>query len=150
MAINHIERPISPEPFSNFKRIGRLENFVITADLEMIQQIRIIKLNKDGTPLLDKIQADPSLTAQRKQDLMQSFGDKLISKETKDAFVNAMGQVVPAETPGAFPQSQFFQQITLGMLKAQGVPIDDDTRVLELLYTMLAKEIDAIDARGEL
>jgi hypothetical protein len=148
--MNTIARPISPEPITGFQRIARHENFVILADLNMVQQVRVVTLDQEGNPLLERIEADEATTAAQKQAIQQRYQDQLISKSTAGAFVNKSGQVVPADTEGAISQRDFFQAITLGDLKKMGLPVTDKTPVVSLIYALIGSEIGNIDVRGDL
>ena len=149
--MDKIERVISPEAVTGFKRIGRNAAFVIAEDLEMIQQIRVVTLDEKDTPILERIAGDANLTAAQKEKVLARYQDQIVTKQTEGAFVDPKtGKVVPADTKGAIAQSQFMQNITIGMLKKQKMPITDDTPVLQIIYWMLAQEIENIDGRGEL
>lgn len=149
--MDKIERKISPEAVTGFKRVGRNANFVITEDLEMIQQIRVVTLDEHDVPIVERIASDPNLSPAQREKVLARYQDQIVTKQTAGAFVNPQtGQVVAADTAGAIAQSQFMQQITLGMLKKQKMPIDDNTPVLQIVYWMLAQEIEHIDGRGDL
>lgn len=149
--MDKIERKISPEAVTGFKRVGRNANFVITEDLEMIQQIRVVTLDENGIPIAERIASDPNLSPAQKEKALARYQDQIVTKQTAGAFVNhRTGQVVTADTAGAIAQSQYMQGITLGLLKQMKMPITDDTPVLQIIYWMLAQEIEHIDARGDL
>jgi hypothetical protein len=149
--MDKIERRISPEAVTGFKRVGRNAAFVITEDLEMIQQIRVVTLDEHDVPIGERIASDPNLTTAQKEKVLARYQDQIVTKQTAGAFVNpTTGQVVPAGTEGAIKQSQFLQMITPKMLRQMGLPITDDTPILQTVYWMLAQEIEHIDARGDL
>lgn len=149
--MDKIERMISPEAVTGFKRIGRNAAFVITEDLEMIQQIRVVTLDENGVPIAERIASDPALNPAQKEKALARYQDQIVTKQTAGSFVDPKtGKVVPEDTNGAIPQSLFMQNITLGMLKKQGMPLSDDTKVLQIMYAMLGQEIENIDARGDL
>lgn len=148
--MNEIVRPASDEPITGFSRIAKHENFVIGPNLEMVQQVRVITVDAEGVPLLDKINADTTLTPTRRQAALERYRDQLVNKQTEGAFVNAAGQVVEGTDEGAIPQLMMFQGITLGHLKAMGVPINDATSIASLIYILIGNEIHNIDLRGDL
>ncbi|MVM39455.1 hypothetical protein GO730_20825 [Spirosoma sp. HMF3257] len=148
--MNGILKPISAEAVTGFKRIGIHEFFGIAANLEMIQQIRVRVLDEAGTPIVQRIADDENLNPLQKQNALQRYQDQIITKQTEGAFVDRTGKVVPADAEGAIPQRMFIQGITLGALKAMGVPITDETSVASLLYSLIGNEIGNIDARGDL
>ena len=149
--MDKIERKISPEAVTGFKRIGRNANFVITEDLEMIQQIRVVTLDEHDVPIGERIANDPGLTPAQKEKVLARYQDQLVTRQTAGAVVHPQtGAIVPAGTEGAIAQSQYMQNLTLGMLKKSKMPITDDTPVLQIIYWMLAQEIEHIDARGDL
>lgn len=67
---NPIQIAISPEPFTGFQRAARLKSFVVFDDLEMCQQVSILYVDAQGVPMLEQIAADPTLTAEQRQVLM--------------------------------------------------------------------------------
>ena len=149
--MDKIERRISPEAVTGFKRIGRNANFVITENLEMIQQIRVVTLDEHDVPMAERIATDPNLNAAQREKALARYQDQLVTKQTAGALVHPeTGAIVPDGTEGAIAQSQYMQSLTLGMLKKAKLPITDDTPVLEIIYWMLAQEIEHIDARGDL
>ncbi len=148
--MNAIEKPVSNEPITGFARVARHENFVILADLDMVQQVRVVTMHESGKPLLEVIAADESLSAEQKQVIGQRYADQVVTRQTAGAFVNAQGQVVDADTPDAISQRDYFQAITLGDLKKLGLPVTDKTSVIGLIYAMMGNEIGNIDARGQL
>ena len=146
-----IQKTISAEPITGFKRIARHENFVILPDLNMVQQVRVVTLDEHDVPIAERVATDEHLTPAQQQAAMARYQDQIVTKQTTGAFVSVKtGQVVPADTEGAVPQREFFQAITLGSLKAMGLPINDKTPVVELIYALISGEIGHIDARGEL
>lgn len=151
MAMNKIERPISPEAVTGFKRVGRNAAFLISENLEMVQQIRVVTLDENAVPILDRISTDPKLNAAQKEKAMARYQDQIVTKQTEGAFVDPRtGAVVPEGTAGSIAQSQFMQLITPKMLRAMGKENDDDTPILEMVYWMLAQEIENVDKRGDL
>ena len=148
--MNAISKSISAEAVTGFKRTGTHEFFGISANLEMIQQIRVKVLDEAGKPIVQRIADDESLNPLQKQNALQRYQDQIITKQTEGAFVDMAGQVVAADAEGAIPQRMFIQGITLGALKSMGVPITDETSVASLLYILIGNEIGNIDARGDL
>lgn len=143
-----IEVQISSEPVTGFARIARHENFVLLPDLNMIQEVRIQTIDpKTGTPILDLIAQDETLTADQKNALALKYQDQRVSRTTAGAFVDKSGAVVNATDEGAIPQLAHFQAITLGDMRAAGIPITDKTPFSVLLYAMLKNEIGTIDQR---
>lgn len=146
-----IEKTISVEAITGFKRVARHEAFVILADLNMVQQVRVITLSEDGLPILDHIDQDQTMSAGQRQNAQQRYQDQIITKQTAGAFVNLKtGEVVPGEAAEAISQRDYFQGISLGDLKAMGVPVTDQTSVAALLYALIGSEIGNIDTRGDL
>lgn len=149
--MNTIELPISPEKITGFNRIGKHENFVITPNLNMIQQIRAITLDaKTGQPITELISVDVSLSPEKKQVALNRYADQIFTRQTEGAFVNSKGQVVEEGAEGAIPQLEYFQAITLGDLKKIGLSISDKTPVLSLIYAMIGNQVKTIDERGDL
>lgn len=149
--MDSIKTNISNEVITDFPRVGQHENFVITHDLNMVQQVRVITLDKaTGQPLVDVLTADESLTADQKQAALQRYADQIVSRKTDGAFVDATGQVVEPGTVGAISQRDFFQAITIGSLKKMGMTITDKTPVVSLIYALMSQEITNIDKRGGL
>ena len=149
--MNSISQLISTEKPTGFKRIGKHENFVITSDLNMVQQVRVITLDTaTSKPLTDLITADETLTPAQRQASLQRYADQIVTRQTAGAFVNATGQVVDPEAAGAISQRDFFQAITLGDLKKMGLPITDKTQVTTLIYALIQSEMANIDHRGDL
>ncbi len=146
-----IEKTISAEAITGFKRVARHENFVILPDLNMVQQVRIVTLDENGVPIAERVEKDENLTPAQRQAALARYQDQLVTKQTAGAFVSAKtGQVVAGGTEGAVPQREFFQAITIGNLKAMGMPVTDKTPVIGLIYAMIGGEIGNIDARGDL
>ncbi|MVM36131.1 hypothetical protein GO755_39330 [Spirosoma sp. HMF4905] len=146
-----ISQPISPEKPTGFKRVGKHLNFVITEDLNMVQQVRVITLDTaTSKPMTDLIEADETLTPAQRQASLQRYADQIVTRQTVGSLVNAAGQVVELGTEGAISQRDYFQAITLGDLKKMGLPISDKTPVTTLIYALIQGEIANIDHRGEL
>lgn len=149
--MERIERPISAEAVTGFKRVGRNAAFVITENLEMIQQIRVVTLDEKGVPIAERIASDEKLTPAQKEKALARYQDQIVTKQTEGAVVDPKtGAVVPADTKGAIPQRVFMQNITPKMLRKMGLPFTDDTPILEAVYGMLGVEIVNIDQRGDL
>ncbi|GAB4047101.1 hypothetical protein [Spirosoma litoris] len=150
--MNAIHANISSEAITGLSRIGEHENFVITRDLNMVQQVRIITLDaSSGLPITEQILADESLTPDQKKAALQRYADQIVTRNTDGAYVNVIGQVVPADYVGeSISQRDFFQSITLGALKQMGVTINDSTTVASLIYLLIQREIANIDSRGGL
>lgn len=148
--MNSIQKTISSEGITGFKRVARHENFVILSDLNMIQQIRVVTLDEQGLPILERIAGDDSLTQTQRQASTQRYQDQIVTKNTSGSFVDPKGKLVEAGTEGAVDQRTFFQNITLGTLKAMGLPISDKTSVASLIYALIGNAIGDIDTRGEL
>lgn len=149
--LHTLAAPVTPEKITGFQRIALHENFVLTPDLNMIQQVRVVILDGDGQPLVNRILNDPTLTAQQRKDALERYGDKIIDKTTQGAFIDPKTKaIVEAGTEGAIPQRDYFQQITIGQIKAMGLVVTDDTPFSTLLYAMIANEISNIDKRGDL
>lgn len=145
-----IKTEISNEPVTGFKRIAQHENFVITPDLNMVQQVRVITVNEQGQPLRSVIDADETLSQQQKQAALMRYADQIVSRQTLGAFVDQTGQVVAADSEGAISQRDFFQAITLGDLKKMGLPISDKTPVTTLIYALIGQEMTNLDTRKAL
>ncbi|GAB3803382.1 hypothetical protein GCM10028819_33200 [Spirosoma humi] len=146
-----IEKVISTEVVTGFNRLALHENFVILADLNMVQQIRVVTLDSTGVPILERIETDDSLTAAQKQAARTRYQDQIVTKNTTGAFVDPKtGTVVAEGTVGAVDQRQFFQNITLGDLKKMGLPITDKTPIATLIYALIGNAIGDIDQRGDL
>lgn len=142
--------PISKAPFTNKDRIARHESFVIFNDLNMVQQVNTHYVNEAGVLIHDLIDADLNLTPAQKELAKAQYPTRLVSKTTEGAFCESTtGAVVPPGTPGAVPQLDFFQNITVGQMMALTGTTKTDS-FAQVLYTMLAGEIQKIDARGEL
>ncbi|MGF7217490.1 hypothetical protein GGR92_003664 [Spirosoma lacussanchae] len=148
--MDFIKLPISTELVTGFKRQAKHESFVILPDLQMVQQVRVITVDAAGHPLLERILADDSLSAEQRQALGQRYADQIVTRQTTGAFVDTTGLVVEPREPGAIPQRSFFQAITLGDLKKQGLTITDKTTVASLIYALIGQEITNIDNRGGL
>ncbi|MVM37268.1 hypothetical protein GO730_05835 [Spirosoma sp. HMF3257] len=148
--MNAIHTSITSEAITGLSRIGEHENFVITRDLNMIQQVRVITLDSStGLPITEQILADESLTPDQKKAALQRYADQIVTRETDGAYVNVIGQVVPADYDGqTISQRDFFQSITLGALKQMGITINDSTTVASLIYLLIQREISNIDSRG--
>ncbi|GAB3802992.1 hypothetical protein GCM10028819_32210 [Spirosoma humi] len=146
-----IEKVISTEVVTGFNRLALHENFVILADLNMVQQIRVVTLDSTGVPILERIETDDSLTAAQKQAARTRYQDQIVTKNTTGAFVDPKtGTVVAEGTIGAVDQRQFFQNITLGDLKKMGLTITDKTPIATLIYALIGNAIGDIDQRGDL
>lgn len=145
-----IKTEISNEPVTGFKRIAQHENFVITPDLNMVQQVRVITVNEEGQPLRSVIEADETLSAQQKQAALMRYADQIVSRQTGGAFVDQTGQVVAADSEDAIAQRDYFQAITLGDLKKMGLPISDKTPVTTLIYALIGQEMTNLDTRKAL
>lgn len=146
--MNVIQTPISAEPVSNFKRVAFHENFVVTKDLDMVQQVRVVVFDENDQPILERIAVDGSLTPIQKQNLASRYQDQIITRQTAGAFVDLAGKVVAADEEGAISQLDFFQHITLGDMKKMGMTINDKTYFASLLYAMVLNEMVNIDSRG--
>lgn len=149
--MNQIKKSISAEPVTNFKREACHEAFVITSNLEMIQQVRIVTLDENNVPISERIAQDENLTPLQKQNALQRYQDQIITKQTAGAFVELKtGRIVEEPVEGVISQRDYFQNITLGDLKALGLPVSDKTPVAHLLYALIGNEIGNIDTRGDL
>jgi hypothetical protein len=136
-----IELPISSEPITGFKRIARHETLIVWPTLEMTQEIRVIMLSDDGTPIASQVDKLDLPDAQ-KQSMALRYADQRISRRTEGAFVDAKtGAVVDSGTEGAISQLQYFQSITLGDLKRMGLSITDKTPFAQLFYAIMGNEI---------
>lgn len=149
--MDSIKTNISNEGITDFPRVGQHENFVITHDLNMVQQVRVKTLDsKTGQPLVDVLTADETLTDGQKQAALTRYADQIVTRQTEGAFVDATGAVVEPGTEGAIGQRDFFQGITIGSLKKMGLTITDKTPITTLIYALISQEITNIDKRGEL
>ncbi len=149
--MNSISLPISPEKASGFTRVAFHRNLVIGPTLEMVQEVRVVTMHPSGVPMLDYIAQDESQTAEQKRLATMRYADQFINRTTQGALIDPQtGAVVDADTEGAISQLQFFQGITLGDLKKQGLTVTDKTSFSTLLYALMGGEIQKIDARGGL
>ncbi|GAB3767706.1 hypothetical protein GCM10028818_00980 [Spirosoma horti] len=146
-----IKAQISAEPVSQFPRRAILENFVITHDLNMKLQIRVVTLDgESGQPITEKILTDEAITSEQRKFLLERYADQIITRLTDGAFVDAVGLVVEANTVGAISQRDYFQAVTLGDLKKKGLSITDKTPIASLIYALIQGDIANIDNRGGL
>ncbi|UHG93325.1 hypothetical protein [Spirosoma oryzicola] len=146
-----IQKSISPEAVTGFKRVAYHESFVVLRDLNMVQQVRIVTVNEAGRPITEIVDQDASLSAVQKQNALARYQEQLVTRQTAGAFVDpTTGKVVAEAGEGIITQRDFFQAVCLGDLKKMGMTINDKTSVAELLYALISNEITNIDARGDL
>lgn len=141
--IRGIEVPISDEQVTGLKRVARHEGFTVGADMQMIQQVRVITLGPDGQTMAECVAKVASGMALNQ--LQNRYADALYSANTAGAMVDQTGKPV---TEGGIEQLQFFQGITLGILKAKGEVITDASSVPVLVYVLLKSEILKLDLAG--
>lgn len=148
--VRGIEVPISDEPVTSFKRVARHESLTIGANLQMIQRVRIVKLNDQGQDLssvLREAEINPNVRAQ----LANAYQDTFYPALTEGAFVSkTTGMPVAQDDENAVEQLAFFQGITIGVLKSMGQTVGNSTSVPGLVYTLLLGEILKLDAQGRL
>jgi hypothetical protein len=143
--------PVSPDPVTGSPRQAQLEAFQILADLNMVFKVRVQQLSPDGRLKSDTIREDTNLSDYQRDVALEQFVDRVVPRQTGGSFVDpATGQLVAGDTAGAISQRDYFQAITLGQLKAQGLSITDQTTLAELIYAMLTAEILKSDFRKEI
>jgi hypothetical protein len=148
---NQLIVPVSADPVTGLPRQAALEAFIIHNDLNMTIRARISYLTPAGDTKLADIAADANLSPYQKQIATEQFVDRVTSRQTGGSLVlPSTGQLVNEDTPGAIPQRDYFQAITLADLKAQGLTVNDQTTLAELMYAMLGAEIRKSDARKEI
>lgn len=173
-----IHVPISNDPATGFPRIAYHQTFVITPDLNMVQEIRVVTMHPSGVSMRAFISADTSMSAAQKAKALLRYADQIVSKSTTDSYLNAstgklaqkplrpaiyvtdtttldrptilIGDPDWKPDPAIVTEKRYFQHITLGALKARGVVITDKTAVAQLIYQLLSDQIKTIDGRGEL
>ncbi|NID09377.1 hypothetical protein [Fibrivirga algicola] len=147
---DRIQVPISPAPYTGHGRAAKHRFFGVTADLNMLQQVDVIHVNPQGVPIHELIDADASLTDEQKELAKAQYPTRAVSKTTDGAFCDPQtGAIVAEKTPGAVPQREFFQNITVAQMMAM-TGTTTASSFAQVLYTMLAGEIQKIDARGGL
>lgn len=146
-----IEKTISNEAVTGFRRIAYHDSFVVMRDLNMVQQVRIVTVNDEGKPITELIEQDASLSAVQKQNALVRYQEQMVTRQTAGAFVDTKtGKVVAEPGEGIITQRDYFQAITLGDLKKMGLTVNDKTSVAQLLYALIGNEITNIDSRGDL
>ncbi|WP_080056865.1 hypothetical protein [Spirosoma aerolatum] len=144
-----LETPISDEPVTGFKRVARHESLFIGPNLQMIQKVRVVRVDNDGVELAHQIR-ESSLSPAVASQLLNAYQDTVYSASTEGAFVNATGFPVDSLAEDATEQLAFFQRITIGAVKAQGQTVSDSTSIPVLVYMLLLGEIRKLDAQGRL
>ena len=148
--VRGIEVPISDEPVTGFKRVARHECLSIDAGLQMLQRVRIVKLNSAGQELSTVVR-DATINPNVRAQLLNAYQDTFYPAQTEGAFVDpATGLPVEDGTEGAIEELAFFQGITIGVLKSMGQTVTNTTSVPVLVYTLLLGQILKLDAQGRL
>jgi hypothetical protein len=117
----------------------------------MVFKVRVQQLSPDGRLKADTIREDTSLSDYQRDVALEQFVDRIVTRQTGGSFSDPKtGQLVAEGTEGAVSQRDYFQAISLGDLKKQGLAITDKTTLAELMYAMLTGEIQKSDARKEI
>lgn len=142
-----ITRNISPDVDGTL-RTASCEFFVIKSNLEIEIQIRVQHWASETLLKQDAILADETLSQTQKARQLARYADFLITRKTEGSWIDPVtGNFVEEGTAGAVTQLQYFQAVTLGRLRAMGMAIGDDTPIMEIVYSMIAAEIDGLDER---
>ena len=144
--VRGIEVGISAEPVTNFARVARHESLTIGANLQMTQRIRIIKMGSGGKELCEQVR-ELVLEGNVRSQLLNAYQDSIFSASTENTKVDPAG--TPVST-GGVEELTFFQNITLGVLKTQGVTVVDQTPLTHLVYGLLKSQIVKLDSQGRL
>ncbi|PRY47107.1 hypothetical protein CLV58_101173 [Spirosoma oryzae] len=145
--MNSISLPVSDEPISGFTRVAYHENLVISRDLNMTQEIRVVTHNREGVPILEAL---GELSPEQRRAAEVRYRDQFVSRTTAGAVVDQTGKPVETSTEETVSQLAFFQSICIDDLKAAGMQINGKTPVLSMFYAMIQQEIGKLDKRAVL
>lgn len=92
------------------------KEFCIKLSIQMYENIG----GSYGQPIISVINADATLSAEEKADLLERYADKIIFYSTANRWVNVSGDNVHLTTPGAIPEIQYWQTFKLNQVAGMG------------------------------
>ncbi|QHV99237.1 hypothetical protein [Spirosoma endbachense] len=124
-------------------------------DLHKVMTVQIDHWAPDGTPMIDKIINDPTLSADAKEQQKKLFASyRLAPKSTRDSWIipSTMEMVKPdadGNVPeGAIPERIFYQNLPDTALIAQGIVSEEELRSQQRVYIMMKIGMLGIVARA--
>ncbi len=150
--ITGIDLPISASPLlaDGLQRRVRLKRLTFDADLEITVIFELRVFDADGQDLFEQVQNDVTLSPSVQRERLSRLQPLEITRTTRDAFRDTLtGQLVTSEVLNSTSELFFFQNLALGHLQAQGLPLTGTEPYLVVVYLMLASIIREKDALGE-
>ncbi|GAB3911570.1 hypothetical protein GCM10028803_53350 [Larkinella knui] len=151
-AITGIEVPISGSSLlaEGLQRRVRLKRLTFDADLEITALFEMRVVDAQGHDVFDRYSQDATLQPFVARERLARVQPIEIPRTTRDSFRDPLtGQLVNSEVPNSTSELQFFQNLALGHLQAQGLPLEGTEPYLVVVYLMLANIIREKDALGE-
>jgi hypothetical protein len=141
-----IKVPISNDPVTGNARELVMTRLVFEKDLEASLSMEIHELNEQGVSLFEVAKTTPGLSeAQRNIAMSKHFPVQTPPYSTRDAKVNAFGQIDPE---GQFSEIESLFSITIGQLKAMTGKSDNDSALAAVFDIVRQKMIDT-NTRGK-
>ncbi|MGM9509546.1 hypothetical protein ACS5NO_17555 [Larkinella sp. GY13] len=151
-AITGIDLPISPTPLlaAGMQRRVRLKRLTFDADLEITALFEMRVVDDEGRDLFELYSQDATLPPFVARERLARVQPIEIPRSTRDSFRDPVtGQLVTSEVLNSTSELHFFQNMALGHLQAQGLPLTGSEPYLVVVYLMLANIIREKDALGE-
>lgn len=150
--ITGIDLPISASALlaDGLLRRVRLKRLIFDADLEISVIFELRVFDAAGQDLFEQVQQDAALSPSVQRERLSRLQPLEITRTTRDAYRDPVtGQLVTSEVPNRTSELHFFQNMALGHLQAQGLPLTGTEPYLVVVYLMLANIIREKDALGE-
>ena len=150
--ITGIDLPISASALlaDGLQRRVRLKRLTFDADLEISVIFELRVFDAADQDLFEQVQRDATLSPSVQRERLSRLQPLEITRTTRDAFRDPItGQLVTSDVLNSTSELHFFQNLALGHLQAQGLPLTGTEPYLVVVYLMLANIIREKDALGE-
>lgn len=138
---------LTNDPNLGARRTGEVRNFQWNIFEDYIKvNVRVYYTKLDGSFLSKPEPYEKELTVDNKDYINNATGQIILGDVYNAANVtDAEGVVSNPTYPSVTPQYTFMVNLILGTLKAQGMTINDSTKVSDILLTLINQNINGSD-----
>lgn len=125
---------------SNFT-VNTVQDFTITVIVTMY----VNNAGAYGVQVTQDIAADNTLSTDQQNELMSTYGDRVVTYSTSGQFTDANGNLVASTTPGAIPEIQYWQSFKINQVP--GYTSASTQSALALNKLIIAAIVAKLDTR---
>jgi hypothetical protein len=118
------------------------KDFVLHLSIQMYEN----NAGAYGSKITDLISADVTLTADEKTDLLDRYRDREVIYSTAGKYVDATGERVASDAPGAIPEIQYWQTFKMNNA-ALGMTSASTQGALDGIYKIAIAIVNKLNAR---